>query len=729
MPIYTRCPQCDKAYAAEDNMAGQEVLCRKCGAGFRLPSAGGDSNRPAELTSPSASTPQQDLSDTAAGASMDSAGANVQTFDSGMKERGFGSAKSRMDVSGPVDAYDVDRPSATRAMGESPAFNFPMAPDLDRWLPKLVIALMLLWTLSQAAGWTPQQATDLDTVLKQPTWGWFLLAGWLLILYLTVWLPIVYTSVRRAMAQMALRIPVRRIQRVATIAVLPFALGSVFWLSGQAISSLITGVILGCLPAGGAAFFLLRLRERQIVQALVPIVTGVAIAAAVSVGLTAGINTLLGMTLKTYHTADLFAGSPLGPCLIWPQRESPSATAPGARLTPGSSASTTRQAVPRRGDPTPLATASPLVKRIDPVGFSDDFDAAIFPRQQGGGGDMDHSVAPPIVRELVAIQRRGKTEETVELMSIGIGNATPRATARFASQAALGEVALSSDGRFLARLASFPRLSVHVWSFASGRVESWFDLSRDGGPFRIIGFNAKGEILVQSGRAIGGAGRVPGLSLEWLDPQTGTRRSAMELPGSYSAVVTYTRDLSCLAVINTSRETPQLEIYQIPTVGGSTDPVRVLLDAVDAALAARPSAVALSPDGARIALTFEQNRQVVLMLWDARTGVLQARYLLGGLDLPSSGQTSPQRSLVWLTDPGILIYAGNVVFDPNTGLCLGSLGLGEVVQAIPIIGERSIFVELLTTGGRHRLARLTFSPLLSPATLPATGAAAAGMFR
>lgn len=727
MPIYTRCPQCDKAYAAEDNMAGQEVLCRKCGAGFRLPSAGGDSNRPAELTSPSASTSQQDLSDTATGASMDSAGSNVQTFDSGMKERGFGSAKSRMDVSGPVDAYDVDRPAATRAMGESPAFDFSMAPDLDRWLPKLVIALMLLWTLWQAAGWTPPQATDLGGGLTHPTWSWFLLAAWLLILYLAVWLPIVYTSVYRAMAQMALRIPLPRMWRVASIAVLPFAVGSVFWLFGQAISSLITGVILGCLPAGGAAFFLLRLRERQIVQALVPIVTGIAIAAAVSVGLTAGINILLGMTLKTYHKADLFAGSPLGPCLFWPDRESASASAPVARPTPGSITSTTPQAVPRRGDPAPLTTASPLVERVDPIGLNDDFDAAIFPRQPGGEGDPDYSVAPPIVRDLVAIQRRGKTEETVELMSIG--KVAPRATARFASEAALGEVALSSDGRFLARLASFPQLSVHVWSFASGRVESWFDLSRDGGPYRIIGFNAKGEILVQSGHAVGGAGRVPGLSLQWLDPKSGLHRSAMELPGSYSTNVTYTRDLSCVAVINTSRETPQLEIYQIPTVGGFTDPVRVLLDAVDAALAARPSAVALSPDSTRIALTFEQNRQVVLMLWDAQTGVLQARYLLLGLDLPLTGQTSPQRSLVWMADPGILLYAGNVVFDPNTGLCLGSLGLGEVVQVIPIIGQRSIYVELLATGGRHRLAKLTFSPLASPATSPATRAAALGMGR
>ena len=736
MPIYTRCPQCDKAYAAEDNMAGQEVLCRKCGAGFRLPPVGGDSNLPAELTSPSGSTPQQDLSDTdtATGEPMDSAGPNVQTFDSGMKERGFGSSKSRMDVSGPVDAYDMDRPSATRALGESPAFDFPMAADLDRWLPKLVIALMLLWTLSQAVGWKPVQATDLGGGLTHPTWAWFLLAGWLLILYLAVWLPIIHTSVRRAMAQMALRVPFPRMWRVATIAVLPFAVGTVFWLPGESIYSLITGVILGCLPAGGAAFFLLRLRERQIVQALVPILVGVAIAAALSVGLTAGLNALLGTSLKTYHKADVFAGSPLGPCLAWPQRE-PVALTPPPRPTPsaGSAIRPGMTGQTRTGDTRPLAVASPLVERIEPVAVGDDFDAAVFPRRQNDNFDM--SVVPPKARDLVAIQRRSKTEETVDLMFVG--QVPPLATARFSAEEGLGEVALSSDGRFLARLASFPRLSVHVWSFAEGRVTRWFGLSRDGGPYRIVGFNSKSEILIQSSRVLRDPERAAGLILEWLDPQTGGRRAAMELFGSYSPVVTYTRDLAKVVVINTARETPVLEIHQVLPTDRPPETIQMPLDRVDPALAARPSAVAFSLDNKRIAVTFEQKGQLVLMVWDATTGASQAAYAFpGGLDLPATTQANPQRSLVWLADPDVLLYTGNVVFDPTSGRCFGSLSLGEVTQVLPMSG-RSIWVEMAATPGRHRLVKVTLSsqvaPVVPPATRavtqPATGAAPVEMFR
>ena len=684
-------------------MGGQEVLCRKCGAGFRLPAPGADSNVPAELTSPAGSS-QQDMSDTDTLGAWDSGAPKVATFDSGMKERGVGSAKSRLDVSGPVDAYDLGGAAAGRALGENPPFDFPMAPDLDRWLPKLVIFLMLLWTGWQASGWTPLHPSDTtDTAGRtQPSWSWFLLAGWLLILYLAVWLPIAYTSVRRAMAQMALRIPLPRMPRVATIAVLPFAVGAVFWLTGESIASLITGVILGCIPAGGAAFFLLRLRDRQIVQALAPILTGIVIAAGISAGLTWGVSGLLATTLKTYKAADVFAGSPLGPCLAWPERELATAT-PGPRSTPGTG-NVTRPAgtgQPRPKPQTAISVASPLVERIEPVAVGDDFDAAVFPRQPGDNFDL--SAVPPRPRDFVAIQRRSKTEETVDLMYIG--EVPVLATAKFAAEDGLGEIALAGDGRSLARLASFPRLSVHVWSFTTARVARWFDLPRDGGPYRIVGFSARGEILVQSARVLRGTERVPGLSLEWLDPQTGLRRSAMDLPGSHSAVVTYTRDLSHVAVINTARETPVLEIYEVPATGLPRAATQILLDGVDAALAARPSAVALSPDHTRVAVTFEQKGQLVLMLWDAATGASLANYVFpGGLDLPASTQVNPQRSLVWLADPNVLLYAGNVVFDPNTGRCFGSLALGDVAQVLPV-GGRSMLVELAAPGGRHRPRR------------------------
>ncbi len=727
MPVYTRCPQCGKAYAAEDNMAGQEVLCRKCGAGFRLPAPGADSNVMAELTSPGGSS-RQDLSDTDTPGALGSGTAKVETFDSGMKERGVGSAKSRLDVNGPVDAYDLGGTPAARAMGESPPFDFPMAADLDRWLPKLIISLMLLWTGWQASGWTPVHPSDTTETAgrAQPSWSWFLLAGWLLIVYLVVWLPIVSASVRRAMAQMSLRIPLPRMARVATIAVLPFAVGAVFWLTGESIASLITGVILGCIPAGGAAFFLLRLRDRQIVQALAPIMTGIAIAAVISAGLTWGVSSFLGTTLRTYKMTDVFAGSPLGPCLTWPAHKLATAD-PGPRSTPGT-ANPTRPAgtgQPRPKTQTAIAVASPLVERIEPVSVGDDFDAAVFPRQPSENFDM--SVVPPKARDFVAIQRRGKTEETVDLMFVG--EAPVLATAKFAAEEALGEVALSGDGRSLARLASFPRLSVHVWSFTTGRVARWFDLTRDGGPYRIVGFSARGEILVQSARALRGTERVAGLSLEWLDPQTGGRRPAMDLPGSYSPVVTYTRDLSHVAVINTARETPVLEIYQVPATGLPAAATQILLDGVDAALAARPSAVALSPDHTRVAVTFEQKGQLVLMLWDAATGTSLANYVFpGGLDLPASAQVNPQRSLIWLADPSVLLYAGNVAFDPNTGRCFGSLALGDVVQVLPI-GGRSMWVELVEAGGRHRLVKVKLSPQVSPANQPTTRAGAVEMFR
>lgn len=725
MPVYTRCPQCGKAYAAEDNMAGQEVLCRKCGAGFRLPAPGADSNLPAELTSPPGSS-QQDLSDTDTAGAVDSGAAKVETFDSGMKERGVGSAKSRLDVNGPVDSYELGGTAAGRALGENPPFDFPMAADLDRWLPKLVIALMLVWTVWQASGWTPLHPGEPETGRTQPSWSWFLLAGWLLIVYLAVWLPIVYASVRRAMTQMALRVPLRRMPRVAAIAVLPFAVGAVFWLTGESIASLITGVILGCIPAGGAAFFLLRLRERQIVQALPPIIAGIAIAAGISAGLTWGVSSLLGTTLKTYRMTDVFAGSPFGPCLTWPEREL-AAVSPGSRSIPGTG-NTARPGVtgqPRPRPQTPITVTSPLVERIEPVAVGDDFDAAVFPRQPSENFDM--SVVPPRVRDLVAIQRRSKTDETVDLMFVG--EAPVLATAKFSAEEGLGEIALSGDGRSLARLASFPRLSVHVWSFSTGRVARWFDLSRDGGPYRIVGFNARGEILVQSGRVLRGTERVPGLSLEWLDPQTGGRRPAMDLPGSYSPVVTYSRDLSHVAVINTAREMPVLEIYQVPVTGLPPRPVQILLDGVDAALAARPSAVALSPDNGRVAVTFEQKGQLVLMLWDATTGTSLADYVFpGGLDLPGSTQANPQRSLVWLGDPNALLYAGNVVFDPNSGRCFGSLSLGEVAQVLPI-GGRSMWVELAATAGRHRLVKVKLSSQVGPATQPTTRAAPVEMFR
>jgi hypothetical protein len=650
-------------------MAGQEVRCRKCGNTFALPaednSAQGFPPMPSELE------PSGDAGDTHTGAAETRAGdeaPQVEKFESNMTG-GVGSAKSRMNRSDDVDAYDVATPAAL-GTAENPPFAFPYSDELDRLLPRFVLLLMLLWVAYEGWSWPHRHRLDGDP--PNPEWTGAITGGWLLLSFVAVWLPLVYAGGRRGMSSVRLRIPQRRVMRMAAIASLPFGIAAAFWLRGEAIAPVVVGLILGCIAAAGLTFFLLRPNPRQLSSVLSSIFTCVALAAAITGGLAAGLSAIVSTTLKTYQTEDTFAQSPVGPGLPW--REKPVAKAPEkpAPPAPKRPAPPTDPVVPK-----PPAQ-SPLIKRQIPLSAATNFERALFPRP---------------INDLVAVQRRSRSDIAVEVYSLSGGRMVASATFPEEKNTT---AAVSTSGELLARLASFPRLSVQVWSLSQKRVLRWFDLPADSHA-EIIGFIGEKQVVVQSSRqkrSGGGAEIIEGLRIEVMDLGTGERRVVVSGDGVFSSRLAYSNDLSMVAYVLADANRPRLVIKSLHP---SADLMRVEdgmnhdLREVDPALAAQPSAMVFSPDGRQLAAAFERDRQVVLMVYPAQgEGTIAQHLYPRTLELPDADAVAPARPMVWLADPGICVYGGTAVLNPETGAYLGSLGLRDVRQLLPAGPDRII---------------------------------------
>jgi hypothetical protein len=63
MSINVQCAKCSKQFEAPEKLAGQRVMCPGCGAGVRIPAAGGQAERKAPQKEPATETPAEELGD------------------------------------------------------------------------------------------------------------------------------------------------------------------------------------------------------------------------------------------------------------------------------------------------------------------------------------------------------------------------------------------------------------------------------------------------------------------------------------------------------------------------------------------------------------------------------------------------------------------------------------------------------------------------------------------
>ena len=755
MGIQARCEHCGNTYQAADNLAGRKVRCRKCGQIFTIT---------ASQLFDTVQLSQNDLQTLGEGESNDngSAGAApdagqgmppVTQFESNMTG-GEGSAKSKMQrpATDPGTFGFTDQSPIDYSYGTPVSFDFPFADDLDRWLPGSIVLLMLSWVLYIAGTWQPSSTPAL---WSNSGWASAAICGVYTLAFVVIWIPMIRFALGRSAANLRFSLPTQPLRRSAAIAAVPFALGALLWLASESFYWLFIGMLFGFVPATAGAWFLLRLRQKDIVYAATALVISGVVATLLSIGLIVGVNTLLAMGLVASHNTRFFAASPLGPALYWPEPSSdvppvvakPPKTgsaivtpspAPGNAATPvipapGPDRPAVTMPLPLTPDretvvvvaPAPFVPLKPnqlypvadkpLVESVQAVVFNQPITQVIYPLTGSDAFAVVHPTATPRDVRVEAWRREPLTR---------LGGVS------FAGNPADSSFAVSPSGDTVARIATLPSLNVQAWAFVDAQPTQY---PVESGTPRILGFTSNTTLLYEVRN--GFSNRRPwAYQVFSLDLISGVMVRVLAYADSHSSIVALSPDNRYLAAVRNDAAGQNFCVYGItanigenPKLGRS--PVAIVRVAIPqtAAGATAPvlGGIAFSPAPAKkedaawatqgdakpetkitakttleplqVAVAFEQANQLAISIYGVSDGKLAKSFVFpGGISLNTGGMKDTESRLIWLENEpngrSILLYAGRLIIDANTGRILSDLEL-PILQQHAISGSR---IHLLT---------------------------------
>lgn len=625
MPVQASCEHCGFTYVAKDDMAGKKVRCRNCGQVFTIaladtaqPTAGADalpnpafdpsaagSSAQADMESPSL----ENLPNVPSPPSPYERNSNVtrvmpaiHTTESNMTG-GIGSAKSMMQRTGDPGMFDVAGGiDATTGRRVPKPFDFPFARELDRFAPKVVLWLMLIWVAYVAFAWNPADPSVIPEPYPvmtppanpYPSWAGAIPAGVMVLLFAILWLPLFALGMNRLSAVLRIQLPNDNKSRAAALAVFPFALGAVLWLTGWSTGSLVSGVVLGIAIATPAAWFLYRLQEKEIPYAGICLAASGLVATGLSIALYVSANALVNQTLVASGHGDLFDVSPMGPHLNWsePKRAKPPAGATAGKTpTPEKSGGGNNGAPPVPGDVVPKQG---LLRDVKVYAF--DRDPARF-------------LPIPARNDMVGIisQTGSSTEQEVARYMLDA-----KTTSRFDITAApllSGDACISPDGDHMAIVGRSAGniFAVKVWSFKANKLETrpysppeWQATDT----IIMLGFISDSEIVCARRQR----GTFQPLTLDlrsgvarpWYAP-TGPRSPEDKSSDLHSQLFTASADLKHIALTAITQDGKAwLRVYSSDGTVADSD-----LRDMDRTVALNPTGISFSPDGTQVAASFE----------------------------------------------------------------------------------------------------------------------------
>jgi hypothetical protein len=152
---------------------------------------------------------------------------------------------------------------------------------------------------------------------------------------------------------------------------------------------------------------------------------------------------------------------------------------------------------------------------------------------------------------------------------------------------------------------------------------------------------------------------------------------------------------------------------------------RFFVDRINAAVASNPSGMATSPDGTRVAISYEQAGQLSIVELSIKDHRVIERYdFPGGLGLQDEVMPADENRLLWLADGPVngkesgrrWLYAGRILIGgPNTTV-QALMDLGKVSQQA--VGDGKAVHLLVPRGSENLLLELTFKAAEQPATMP-----------
>lgn len=639
MSITAECNACGRKYQAPASLAGKRVRCKQCGNIFSLPETEGG---PADG--------QPDL---------DALAKMEQSFHS-MDATAHGSAGAQ---EGEDEGYDS--PGALRSARMNVRFSFPMAKELDQWLPLVftVVGLFLLFR----NGYKLQAASD----ERLKPWIAAFRVGIAFAAFVALIAPMTLAAIRAAGRRLDYRMPSSDRFRAFAAFMPAFAFTYMMWCNGGGdIPTLILGAITGLIIAMIGVWFFFRLNPMEIAPtagyAAAGYLTGIALTAVIFLGL----NFVLQQGLLGAKRPDLVPQSLFASSMPWFTEEQLKQVAAQNEPIATTKAAPTTEASGTEAPDTGLSTGSPVVKSGKAAPISGPFDTVLFPM---------------VNSKFAAVIRTG-AQVTVESFDTEIWTAIGQKVSFLPEAAATGpRFAITPDGEQLATISKFPQLSAQIKSFKDASkppvllyLENRPNMSTDP---ELVGFTSPNHLLTRW-KAPGG------FAFEMIDISSRQQVYRMVTPAyeptGYPMVVSRDGKLAAIATKIQNPSTrlvkPTLLFYNLETGKQLDNTTEITLDAQ---WPVTPTGMAFSNDSKKLAILFEQSGNALMLAYELDPATGQARrvaeYVFPAGPLPGRDLRSFNgNALAWLPgDTAWLVY-GQGLFSVATGQPLPELGLPGV---------------------------------------------------
>ena len=312
-------------------------------------------------------------------------------------------------------------------------------------------------------------------------------------------------------------------------------------------------------------------------------------------------------------------------------------------------------------------------------------------------GGFERVVHPLVAGEFVAVVRSAGEDDIIECWRLA--DWTRTAHARFRPDANAGEqYAISPDGARLARIVSWPSLSIQIWSFEDQRVTEMLELNTENGQPTLLGFVSPTQLLL--GWQKGGAHGVQLLDLQARRPVFAVLEGVETLERN----VALSPDGRLFAVAAVTRDGPAIVVYNMAALAGGR-PMRMLpIRMLDPRWGVRPAGLAFAEDSSALAAYFEQDGNGLLLNWALPTGRENQPYIFPAGSMPEREDLGGDRVFSYLNRDQWLLYGRDVV-DIRTGRLLGSTGIPSVLTQRRIAG--GMLVAYIDDKHQTRLAILT----------------------
>jgi hypothetical protein len=338
--------------------------------------------------------------------------------------------------------------------------------------------------------------------------------------------------------------------------------------------------------------------------------------------------------------------------------------------------------------PAPVSN-SPLVEKLIPVADLGDCNYVVF---SGGPGNV------------VAAVKVGPTEEAVEFFA---GNPlVKRGENIFPVEKDVQQnYVLSASGETLARMVSWPKLGVQLWSTSANKELKTVPLKPENGTPELVGFGANDSLVIvwkgtrakQDVEVINAKGAQPqALAFFVID-------TVERAPGNPS-ISPDGRQLALAANAPDKAGVMRggVDLWNLTTTARTPPPLRTL--DVPLTTWVKPTGMAYGPAGATLAAYFEQDGRGVVYAY--RTADVKPRELLfRAPPYPAgAGEGFVGRTFDWV-DANTWLLMGRALIDADTGKVLGDLGV-ENVRAQRVVDKDTLLLQTQGADGRAGLVQV-----------------------